>query len=224
MNWQRFTRSLRICLSSVSLFLFGHFFGFSPGAARTQYFAPDALLLSAFAQSLYHWYTHAQHTLALAAASPTSSAFALSLANAQHTLVLAASPTSSAFALSLAHAQHTMSLAAASPTSSAFAISLSHAQHTLALAAASPTTFCLRSISGPRTTHTVARRQPRYALPSIPHCIAGQPTLSLSLGTTAVQRICKSTALRVPALRGFANLLQYLSVTQKSIIHFSFNC
>jgi hypothetical protein len=69
MNGQCFTRSLRINFSQISLFLFGHFL-FGPGAARTQYLASDALLLSAFALSLYCWSTHkhtvapAQHTLA----------------------------------------------------------------------------------------------------------------------------------------------------------------
>ena len=145
MNRQRLTRSLRINLLSISLFLFGRFLGFGPGAAWTQYLTPDALLLSAFAESLYHWHTH------------------------------------------------------------------THTQHTLALATASPTTFCLRSISGPRTTHTGAcRHQPHYVLPLLSHCIIGPPTLSLSLGTTTVQKSCKSAALRVPALQGVTNLLQYI--------------
>jgi len=60
MNRQCFTRSLRIHFSQINLFLFGHFL-FDPGAARTQYLAPDALLLSAFALSLYHWSTHNTH-------------------------------------------------------------------------------------------------------------------------------------------------------------------
>jgi len=84
MNRQPFIRSLRIHLSQISLFLFGHFFLFGPGAARTQYLAPDALLLSSFALSLYYWSTHNTHcrsphnthscsphnTLSFAAASP----------------------------------------------------------------------------------------------------------------------------------------------------------
>ena len=71
------------------------------------------------------------------------------------------------------------------------------------------------------TTHTVPRLQPRFAQPSLPHCIAGPPTLSLSLGTTAVQRCCKSAALRVPALQGVTNLLQYLAVTQTEVLSIS---
>ena len=58
MNRQHFTTSLRINLSQISLFLFGHFILFGPGTSRTQYLAPDALLLSAFPQSLYQWHTH----------------------------------------------------------------------------------------------------------------------------------------------------------------------
>ena len=121
---QRFTRSLRINLSSISLFLFGHFFEFGPGAARTQYLAPDALQLSVFAQWLYQWHTHT-HT---------------------------------------------------------------------------------------HTTQTGARHRPSHRSPFAPSCIAGPPTLSLSLGTTAGQRGCESAALRVPALPGFAKLLQYFMI------------
>jgi len=62
MKRQRFTRSLRINFSQISLFLFGHFFLFGPGATWTQYLVPDALLLSAFALSLYHWSTHNIHS------------------------------------------------------------------------------------------------------------------------------------------------------------------
>jgi hypothetical protein len=141
MNRQRFTRSSRINFLQISLFLFGHFLGFGPGAARAQYLAPDALHLSAFALSL----------------------------------------------------------------------SLALTQHTLALAAASPAPFCLRcvTVSLAHTTHTGTRRcQSLSVLPLLCHCIAGPPTLSLSLEATAVQsRSCKSVALWVPALQGVANLL-----------------
>ena len=86
MNRQRFTTSLRINLSQISLFLFGHFILFGPGSARTQYLAPDALLLSAFPQSLYHWHTHWRSP----PPAPIRSAFTVSLAPTQHTLALAA--------------------------------------------------------------------------------------------------------------------------------------
>ena len=231
MNKQRFTRSIKINLSSISVFLFGHFFGFGPGAARTQYLAPDALLLTTFAQSLYHRHTHTHNThWHSTPPSPQRSAFARSLAHAQQTLALAAaSPTTFCFrSISGPRTTHTGSRrrqphyilhslylwpthnkhwrSPPAPLRSPFALSLAHAQQTLSLAA-SPTTLCLRSISGPRTTHTVVRRQPRYALPSLSHCIAGPPKLPLSLGTTAVKRTSKLVALRVPALQGFANLL-----------------
>ena len=105
MNRQRFTWSLRIHFSQISLFLFGHFFLFGPGAPRTQYLAPDTLLLSAFALSLYHWSTHnthcrsphntlslaAQHTLSLAAASPLHAAFTLSCRWTTHTVLFSRS-------------------------------------------------------------------------------------------------------------------------------------
>jgi hypothetical protein len=58
MNRPHFTRSLSINFSQISLFLFSPFIRFGPGAARTRYHAPDALLRSAFALSLYRWPTH----------------------------------------------------------------------------------------------------------------------------------------------------------------------
>jgi hypothetical protein len=58
MNRQHFTSSLRINFSQISLFLYSHFSGLGPGVAQTQYLAPDALLRSTFALSLYHWSTH----------------------------------------------------------------------------------------------------------------------------------------------------------------------
>ena len=75
MNRQCFTRSLRINLSSISLFLFGHFFGLGTVAARTQYLAHMHCYLP---PSLNHYitgthtntHTHTQHLLSLAA-SPT---------------------------------------------------------------------------------------------------------------------------------------------------------
>jgi len=76
MNRQRFTRSLRINFSQISMFLFGHFFVFGPGAARTQYLAPDALHLSAFAVTITG--THTTHWRLLPPV-PLRSAFALSL-------------------------------------------------------------------------------------------------------------------------------------------------
>ena len=91
MNRQRFNRSLRINLLSISLFLFGHFFGFGPGAARTRYLAPDALLLSAPLLNHYITGTHNTHWC-LPPPAPLRSAFTLSLAHAQNTLSLATSP------------------------------------------------------------------------------------------------------------------------------------
>jgi hypothetical protein len=62
MKRQLFTRSLRINFSQISLFLFGHFFLFGPGATRTQYLAQ---MHYSFPPSLYHCVTgpHKTHTL-----------------------------------------------------------------------------------------------------------------------------------------------------------------
>ena len=193
------------------MFLFGHFFGFGPGALRNQYLATDAVLLTPFPQSLYHWHTHThtQRTMALAAASPTT--FCLRSISGPRTTHTGAGRRQThyvlpSFYLWPTHKKHWRSPPPA-PLPSAFPLSLSHAQHTLSQGA-SQATLCLRLISGPRTRHSVARRLPRYALPSLSHYIAGPTTLTLSLGTTAVQRRCKSAAIRVPGLPWFANLLQ----------------
>jgi len=103
MNRQRFTKSLRIHFSHISLFLFGLFL-FDPGATRTQYLAPDALLLSAFALSLYHCRSpHNTHTVA------RRTTHTLSLA-AQHTHCRSPRPVPlrSAFALSCRWTTHTV--------------------------------------------------------------------------------------------------------------------
>jgi hypothetical protein len=62
-NRQRFTRSSRIGFLPINLFLLGHFSGFAVG---TQYLAPDALLLSAYALLLYHWPHQRYITISLA--------------------------------------------------------------------------------------------------------------------------------------------------------------
>ena len=86
MNRQRFTTSLRINLSQISLFLFRHYFLFGPGATRTQYLASDALLPSAFPQSLYHWHTHTHNTHSRSPPPATlSSAIALAGPRTTHT-------------------------------------------------------------------------------------------------------------------------------------------
>jgi hypothetical protein len=175
MNRQRFTRSSRINFLQISLFLFGHFFEFGPGAARTQHLAPDALHLSAFALSLSLALT--QHTLALAAASHAP--FCLRCVT-----------------VLLAHTTH------------------AGTRHCQSLSVLPSLCHC---IAGPHTTHTGTRRcQSRSVLPLLCHCIAGPPTLSLSLEATAVQSgSWESVALRVRALQGVANLLQYNAQNRK---------
>ena len=155
------------------MFLFGHFFGFGPGALRNQYLATDAVLLTPFPQSLYHWHTHT-HTLNAQWRSPPPaplrSAFALSLAHAQHTLALAAAKPTTFCLHSISglrtrntgarrHQPHyllpflylcpthsTHCRKALAKLRSAFVLSLALAQDTLSLAAC-PATLCLRSLT-----------------------------------------------------------------------------